>query len=690
VPIVVTTEWLRELVPTNLPASEIGERLSDVGLAVDVYEEIAAGPDGIPEARLELEAPTNRGDCWSIVGVARELAAALGLKAKLPPAKLRASGEPAAKSVKVKVEAPDLCPRYTARVIRGVKIGPSPEWMQRRLEAVGIRPISNVVDVTNYVLVELGQPLHAFDMELLVGDKEKSIIVRRAGEGEKLPLLDETTKELTPEDLVIATTDRAVALAGVMGGADTEIRDSTTDVLLESAEFNQISTRRTARRHGVATESSVRFEHGVDPVGVEIASRRAAYLLAETSGGKVAPGVVGPDPKWKAPRIALRHSRVSRLLCGSSATIPDKDIRRTLKSLGLELEREKKTKGDTVSTWLAPPWRRELAIEVDLIEEVGRVYGYGRIPGRPTMRVFPVRPHPVFEARRRARDVLTSLGYSEVCGASFFARPDAIFAAPIDADAAPEWEGGREPYEIRNPARAAENRLRASLMGSLIAAKAANRNAGAERVRLFEVAPVCLPGSEGTHERLAILDDGLEGDSGEDGLLSVKGASQEVANRLGLGQPLQLSPLAEPVLDLDDAHEVRLGDARIGLTGTCGGAAVLECDLRALLPAKPGAPKASDLPRFPGITRDVALAMAEEKTWADIERAAAGVSNEWRSAPEFVSIFRGEQVGGGRKSVAFRVVYRAPDRTLADDDVKEPHAEFVQKLCAALGAEVRK
>jgi phenylalanyl-tRNA synthetase beta chain len=692
VPIVVTTEWLRELVPTDLPAREIGERLSDVGLAVDVYEEIAGGPDGMPEARLELEAPTNRGDCWSIVGVARELAAALGLKVKLPATKLRTSGKDAKASVKVKVEAPDLCPRYTARVIRGVKVGPSPDWMQRRLEAVGIRPISNVVDVTNYVLVETGQPLHAFDLELLAGERRKAILVRRASAGEKLPLLDETTKELTTEDLVIATPGRAVALAGVMGGADTEIRDSTTDVLLESAEFNQISTRRTARRHGVATESSVRFEHGVDPVGVELASRRAAYLLIKHAGGKIAPGVVGPDPKWKAPQITLRHARVSRLLCGSSATIPDKDIRRTLNSLGLDLVREKKAKGDVVSTWRVPPWRRELAIEVDLVEEVARVYGYGRLPGRPTMRVFPVKPHPMFEARRRARDVLTALGYTEVCGASFFGERGASAGAPLTPGAEPVWESGEKSYRVRNPARAGESHLRASLVSSLVMAKLANRNAGKERVRLFEVAPVCLPQDESAHERLALLDDGLDGSSKEDRLLRVKRAVEEVAGRLGTGMSLQLSPLgklADHFADYYETHEVRLGRTCIGLAGIIGQAAVMEVDLKAILPAQPQAPQAKDLPRFPGIARDAALVMAEEKTWADVERAAAGLAQEWRSAPEFVSIYRGEQVGGGRKSVGFRVVYRSADRTLTDDDVKGPHAEFVQKLCAALGAEVR-
>jgi phenylalanyl-tRNA synthetase beta chain len=673
VPIVVTTEWLRELVPTDLPAKEIGDRLSDVGLAVDVFDDMGKG-----EARLELEVPTNRGDCWSIIGVARELAATLGLKVKLPPTKLRTSGTSVKSAVAVKVEAPDLCPRYTARVVRGVKVGPSPEWMQRRLEDVGIRPISNVVDVTNYVLVETGQPLHAFDLELLAGERKKAILVRRAAAGEKLPLLDETTKELSTDDLVIATPGRAVALAGIMGGADTEIRDSTTDVLIESAEFNQISTRRTARRHGVSSESSVRFEHGVDPVGVEAASRRAAYLLAEVAGGKVAPGVAGPDPKWKAPKITLRHSRVSRLLCGSSATIPDRDIRRTLKALGLEFVRAKKSKGDVVSTWLAPPWRRELAVEVDLIEEVARIYGYDRLPGKPTMRVFPVTPHPIFEARRRARDVLTALGYTEVCGASFFSAARAARAA----------RGGADAHRVRNPARAGEGSLRTSLVPSLLAAKLANQNNGARRVRIFEVAPVCTAASEGASERIAILDDGPEGAGGgdsEDALLRVKGALEAVARRLD-GSGAGAKALAE-------AQEVALlPKAEADAWGLKTVPAIVEADLAAFAEGIGHAPRATDLPVFPGIARDAALVMPEEKTWAEIERAAAELAHEWRSAPEFVegSIFRdAERIGAGRKSIAFRVVYRAPDRTLTDDDVKGPHAEFVSKLCVLLQAQVR-
>jgi phenylalanyl-tRNA synthetase beta chain len=439
----------------------------------------------------------------------------------------------------------------------------------------------------------------------------------------------------------------------------------------------------------VTTESSVRFEHGVDPIGVEMASQRAAYLLMKHAGGKVAPGVVGPNPKWKAPQITLRHARVSKLLCGSSATIPDKDIRRTLKLLGLELVREKKVKGNVVSVWRAPPWRRELSEEVDLIEEVGRIYGYDKLPGRPTMRVFPVTPHPVFEARRTARDVLTALGYTEVCGASFFNKPQASSGLPHDWKAEPAWENGRDGYKIQNPARAYDGHLRASLIPSLLKAKDANRNAGRARVCLFEVAPVCLPGYAEPHERLALLDDGLDGSDIEDKLLRVKGALEAVAKRLGPDMPPQLSPLAD-ITDMTSAHEVRKGDTRIGLTGMCGAAAVIEVDLRALLPAQPEAPQAIALPRFPGIARDVALVMPREKDWADIGKAAGRVAHEWRSQPEFISVFDDEKVlGAGKKCIAFRIVYRAADRTLTDDDVKGPHAEFVKNLCAALDAEVR-
>jgi len=727
-PLVVTTEWLRELVPTKLSAEEIAERLSDVGLAVDVFEPMV---DTKGEARLELEAPTNRGDCWSMIGVARELAAALGKKVKPPKTKLRTSGAPASKAVKVKVEAPDLCPRYTARVIRGVKVGPSPEWMQRRLEAVGIRPISNVVDVTNYVLVETGQPLHAFDMALLSGEEVKTIVVRRARDKEKLPLLDETTRELTTEDLVIADSDRAVALAGVMGGADTEICSTTTEVLLESAQFNQISTRRTSRRHGAVSESSIRFEHGVDPVGVELASRRAARLLAECADGKVAPGVVGPDPAYKPRDVTLRHARVARLL---GSEVPDKDIVRILKSLGLEEIKKpakkagKKTKKKkaaatgVVTTWRVPSWRQELGIEVDLIEEIARVYGYNRLPGKPTMRVFPVRPNPIFEARKRARDVLTGLGYTEVVGASLFAPENASLghmaarsflgrdlsgpSLPPDA-----WKGQGPAHRVVNPARAEDNTLRTSLFPSLLTAKLANQSKGRDRVRLFEVAPVCLPGEAEASEFLAVLDDGLEetesfkaDDSPQSVQLRSKGALQALLEEFRCGPPVLTMGVGGSLRELTEAHRVLLknGGRQVGIIGLLSPdwasswgiksqPGIIEIDLAGLVQACEGTPQAQLPPVYPCIARDVALVLDEKKTWEEIEQGVRRFRHEWHYEPEFnlLSVYRGEQIGPGKKSIAFRVVYQAPDRTLTDEDVKGPHDEFVQKLCAALGATLR-
>ncbi len=719
-PVVVTTEWLREFVDTDLPAEEIAERLSDVGLAVDAFDEIDGGPGGPGEVRLELELPTNRGDCWSVLGVARELASTAGLKLKVPAFKLKTSGAPVSKGVRVSVEDKDLCPRYTARLVRGVEIGPSPEWMQRRLEAVGIRPISNVVDITNYVLVETGQPLHAFDVDLLAGGR---IVVRRAREGEEMRLIDGTAKTLTSEDLVIADAERPVALAGVMGGAGTEIRPTTRDVLLESAQFNQISTRRTAKRHGVSTESSIRFEHGVDPVGVELASRRAAYLLAEHAGGKVAPGLTDTNPKaWKPRTIRLRHSRVSRLLCGDTAVILDRDIVRILKSLGLEevqpkKGRKKSKKGaakaaETVTVWRTPSWRQDLTVEVDLIEEVARVYGYNRLPGRPTMRVFPVRPHPVFEARRKVRDVLTGLGYTEVRGASFFS-PDRAFS-----------QGG-EGYRIRNPVRPEENALRTSLVPSLLTAKRAHEDhvlsdmeaaaGGAELkgegfsslcVRLFEVAPICSLSSQDAAERLAILDDGLREDWAEGAqarddrvFLRLKGALERVAEALGTEAHLEFRSRED---DSPMHCSIHLEGEGIGVAGRLDGGPgsstwglktrplCLEVDLRALTVPGGRTVVAEELPRYPSIARDVSLVLSESVTWARIEQAANQLEHELRSAPTFLSVYRGKQTGPGRKSVAFRVIYRARGRTLTNEEIKEPHEGFVSELCAALGAEIRK
>jgi phenylalanyl-tRNA synthetase beta chain len=685
--VTVSTEWLGEYAPNDMKPKDLADHLSSIGLAVDDVEDLGGG-----DARLGLDLTADRGDCWSVIGVAREIAASQGRELSMPSLELAEGGDDVASSFAVEVEDGVGCPRYTARIVRGVKIGPSPDWMQRRLEAVGIRPISNVVDITNYVMYEMGQPLHAFDLSLLKGGK---IVVRRARAGETMKLIDESEKKLTADDLVIADGETPVALAGVMGGADTEIRDSTTDVLLESAQFDIVSVRRTSRVHGVSTESSIRFEHGVDPVGVEAASRRAAHLFCELAGGTVAPGVIDTNPDvYKPQEIMLRHSRLPRLL---GADVPQLEAIRILEALGLTLSRED---GET-TWWLAPSWRPDLTVEVDLIEEVARIYGYERLGGSSTMRVFPVTPHPVFEMRRSVRDILTGLGYSEALGASFFSTGEATF-------------GGGEAYRVMNPVRAGEDALRTSLVPSLLAAKVANQNRGRRRVRLFEVGPVCLPGTELAVERLAIIDDGVEADDyigvkGDDSpervMLRAKGALDVLVARLGGGARMALEPASGDVATrLSDAMTISFDGVVVGTMGLLAASradakdiksrpAIIEIDPAVIVERGGRITAARPLPVYPGIARDTALVLDEGVSWDDLVASATseGASHEWRRMEELalLDVYRGKQLGNGKKSIAFRVVYRAEDRTLADEDVKEPHDSFVQMLCKELRAEVR-
>ena len=467
----IVYNWLKEFVEVTAPAAELRSRLSLAGIAIDSVEETAAG------TVLDAEITANRPDCLGHYGIAREVAAIYRVPVKALQPKLKESSEKASDATRVDIEAPDLCGRYTARVLRGVKVQPSPEWLRQRLEAIGQKSINNVVDVTNYVMFELGQPMHAFDMDKLA---EKRIVVRRARPGEKIRTLDGAERTLTKDMCVIADAARAVAIGGVMGGADSEIGFSSRNILLESAWFDPISVRRTSKALGLRTEASYRFERGADPEMAEMASRRAAELIQQLGGGEILAGVVDAYPRREAP-IAIELSR-RELLRVMGADIPDRDIEEILSALGFQPSRGNGNSADTESrhaVWQCerPSWRRDVTRGIDLIEEVARHYGYDKFPPRLPPAKRPAHRLPHAEALDRLRERVIALGYREIVAIPLVdARRDEIFRAD-----------GVAPAVIGNPLAEDASVMRSNGVVSMIGALEWNLNHGQRDLRLFEV-----------------------------------------------------------------------------------------------------------------------------------------------------------------------------------------------------------
>src|SRR5438270_8328913 len=414
----ISYNWLRELTDVSLPPRELAERLTMAGLAVDAVRE--AGEDFV----LEFDLPSNRPDCLSHLGIAREAAALAGVGVRLPELTAKNVAGRAEEFTSVEIEDARLCPRYAARVVRGVKIAPSPEWLARRLQAIGQRPINNVADITNFVLHELGQPLHAFDLATLA---ERRIVVRRARAGEKIKTLDGVVRDLDEQMLVIADASRAVAVAGVMGGEETEISEATTDVLIESAYFDPQSVRRTSKALGLQTEASYRFERGVDYEGLRRAQDRCVALICEIAGGTATVDAVDVYPsKITPPVVYLRPRRVEEL---AGLAVGAKECLRILTSLGFDqIERDLIGDGDVSGKLLfqVPTWRTDVSIEEDLVEEVARHVGYEKIG--EALPPSPVTGEYLAGDRRRraARQVLAASGFNEAINYSFIDEASAI------------------------------------------------------------------------------------------------------------------------------------------------------------------------------------------------------------------------------------------------------------------------
>ncbi len=687
----------------NCSAAELGLGADQSGLLILPSDAPVGTPffeyHGTADTVLELEVTPNRPDCLSMAGVAREVAAVTGVSARVPSGVPSESGAPVSTSVSVAIEDPAFCPRYTARLIRGVKIAPSPEWLAERVAAAGARPISNVVDVTNYVMFELGQPLHAFDAAAIgVADGRAAITVRVARPGERLVTLDGQDRELTADTLVIADPTGPVALAGVMGGADTEVTDATVDILLEAACFAPASVGRTSRRLALISEASQRFERGVDPNACIAAVDRAAQLLAEVSGGTVAPGVIDAYPVPIVPAVVtLRVSRTNALL-GTDLTEPV--VTGILTRLGLTV-----TGSDDADVLLVtvPTFRPDLTREADLIEEVVRVFGMDRVAS-----TLPA-------GRGRVGGLTSQQTLTERIGAALRGAGlnEAItwsFADPTDTERL-EWTfgPGEMPVRLLNPMSADQAVLRTTTLPGLLRAVAHNRNRGVADVHLYEIGSVWFTadGRKLPKERTVIagvLAGSWKRPEWNDAppvldLFDAKGVLESVIEDLGIAR-FKLRATDLPWLQPGRSAEVLVGGDVIGWLGEahpsvldayeCAGpVAVFEVQLKPLLKAARDVRPFTDLPRYPGVKMDVALVVDEGVSAERAEQTIRSAGGKLLESARLFDVYRGEGVPAGLKSLAYSLVYRDPERTLTSDEVEQAHEKLVRKVTGALGGRLR-
>lgn len=647
---------------------------------------------GLDDWILEVEVTPNRPDCLSVVGVAREVAALTGAPFRFPATQAKEGETDAASLASVVVEDPDLCPRYAARVIMGLTVAPSPPWLAQRLSAVGLRPINNLVDVTNYVLWELGHPLHAFDYDTVT---EHTIVVRRARPGERLVTLDGQERELTDSMLVIADPKRAIGLAGVMGGASTEVTERTRAVLLESAYFHPASIRRTARALGLTTDAAYRFERGADIEGLREALDRAAQTMAELGGGSVAKGVLDVYPAPRSHRrISLRLDRIQRVV---GCCPPRGEVIRILRGLGFGVNDRKPELEIQV-----PSFRRDVSLEDDLVEEVIRVWGYGEIPSTlPSGGLSLVRRPSALARIDQVRQALVGAGLSEVITMSF-ADPDRLTHLGWDP-ASPELRG------LRNPLSRERSVLRPTLVIGLLDLLAGNLRHQNPDVRCFEVGRVFASGSPDglAREDLRVGIALMGGRSSQawyqkpDGvdLYDVKGMAEHVLDALG-AEEHQVRAHDLPFLEGGRSAELLVSGEVVGWFGEIALSvreafdlpspvflAELDLDRLRALGRRPVRYQA--LPRFPAVQRDLALVVSAEVAAADVTRALEAIDEPLLRRVMLFDVYTGDQVGAGRKSLAYTLVYQAEDRTLTDQEVNELHARIVERLRQRFGAELR-
>jgi len=639
----------------------------------------------------------NRSDCLSIIGIAREVAAVTGKKIRYPQIRFEETGDEIGSVTSVDIIDPVLCPRYAARVVRGVRIGPSPRWMRLRLEAVGLRPISNVVDVTNFVMMEFGQPLHAFDFRYL---EEGRIVVRGAREQEEFISLDGKTRALKADTLMICDGVKPVAIAGIMGGLNSEIQDDTETVLLESAYFNPASIRKSARALGMSTDAAFRFERGIDPEGVLRALDRAAQLVVETAGGKICRGRIDnyPAPVASSKNIPLRVSRVKKIL---GTAVSAREIRKILGSLEMSVERSGKDLSVT-----PPTFRVDISREIDLIEEIARLHGYGNIP--ESIPPIPARTEKKSSGKvleERVKAFLNGFGFSEVINYSF--------TTPASADILGFQQGDRRRrfVKIMNPLTEDQSVMRTTLVYGLLQTMKTNMNNGSFDLKLFEMGKTFVADSdEGIlpreEEKIGALMSGARYENlwhskGQQAdFYDLKGCVENLFRALRIGEVSFKAAQDVTFLHPGRACKIYAGDREAGVMGEVHPdvmerldlkrrTLIFELDADVLAGLMSGTVIAREIDKYPSSFRDVAFLINRDMEAEKILSLVLAEKEELLEKIEIFDVYIGKSIPDDMKSIGFRFTYRSAERTLTDEDVGRVHGRIVEKITGATGARIR-
>lgn len=681
----VSCNWLNDYVPLDLPVETLTDRLTMSGLNLEGIHEA----DG--DRVIDLEVTSNRPDCLGHIGVAREISVLFGGELSIPEARPACIAEKTAQVTAVEIGCEDLCPQYFARVIRGVKVGPSPDWLRKRLEALGMATINNVVDITNYVLMECSQPLHAFDFDKL---HERRIVVRRARPGETITAIDQREYRLDPQMCVIADADRSVAIGGVMGGLDTEISETTVNVLIETAEFAPVSIRSTARKLGLHSESSYRFERGVDPQGLDWASRRCCELILDLAGGELLdePVIAGTAAKtsrsleasWtlRRPPITLRFDQIPRIL---GIDVPSEEAVRILTALGLEqVDRQENT-----ARFVPPSWRRDLVREADLIEEVARIHGYDQIPDNV---VVPLQLSSKTHRERVAeavREVLTAAGFFEAITFSFVSDDLCDLFTP---------RGELPRLTVEHSSRRHENVLRQSLIPSLLQSRRENERQGTFNAQLFEIAKVYLQADPSQPEQQ--VEPTMIGLVSGRSFGELKGIVETLARRLNHAVQLDVAPSRVPQFSAGRGADLLLDGKPWGWLGELDrsvsdrldlrdAVTVAEFDLAVLEECAELIPVSRPLPQFPSVERDLNFVLDEATAWRELEEAVRRAAGPLLDSVSFGGQYRGRQIAAGKKSYVLRLSFRAADRTLTADEVDAAQSAVIEACQQQLAATLR-